>query len=61
MDFVEDIRVGKKRTETGIGAKQDRPSAIFGTWIVSGVRLAKDSSAQGDELARMIFYFGCHS
>ena len=60
MDFVEDIRVGKERAETGIGAKQDRPSAIFGTWIVRDVRVAKDSSAQGDELARMKFSSGYH-
>jgi len=50
-NFVENIRVGKERPQTGLGTKQDRPSTIFGTREVSGIRVTEDSSAEGDELS----------
>lgn len=50
MDFVEDIRVGKERTETRFGAEEDRPPAIGCTWIILRVGIAKDPPAEGDEL-----------
>ena len=60
MDFVENIRVGKECTETGLGAEQDRSSAIFDAREVSGIRFAKDTSTQGDELFGAGFDFCCH-
>ena len=60
MDFVEDIRVGKERAQTGIGAKQDGPSAIFSTWIIRRICIAEDTSTQGDELERIGFLFTVH-
>jgi len=50
VDFVENIRIGEERAEAGFGAKQDRPSMIFGAWEVGGICVAEDSSAQCDEL-----------
>jgi len=60
MDFVENIGVSKEGTEAGFGAEQDRPSAVFGAGIVSGVCVTEDSSAQGDELAEARFRLRCH-
>lgn len=60
MDFVENIGVGKERAEAGFCAKQDCPSAIFDAWIVRGIGITEDTSAQGDELTRARFGFCCH-
>jgi len=49
MNFIENIRVGGERTETGFGAKQNRPSVIFGSWKIRRVGIAENSSAEGDE------------
>jgi len=51
MDFVENIRVGKEGAKTGIRAEQDHPPAILDAWIVGRIRVAEDSSTQGDELS----------
>lgn len=51
MDFVENIRIGEEGAEAGVGAEQDRPSAVFGAGEVGRVRVAEDASTQGDELA----------
>jgi len=51
MDFVENIGVGKEGAKTGVRAKQDGPSAILDAWIVGRIRIAEDSSTQGDELS----------
>lgn len=50
MDFIEHIRVGKERSQAGLGAKQDRPSSIRYTWIVLRIGVAEDPPAEGDEL-----------
>jgi len=60
MDFVENIRVSKKRAEAGFRAEQNCPSAIFDARIVRGVCIAEDSSTQGDELTRARFGFRSH-
>jgi len=61
MDFVENIRVGEERAEAGFSAEIDCPSAVLGTGEVGGIRVAEDTSTQGDELAGMIFQFDRHS
>ena len=60
MDFVENIRVCKERAEAGLCAEQDRPFAIFSAREVSGVRIAEDTSAEGDELFGVYFIFCFH-
>ena len=55
MGFVENIEVGLERAEAGIGAKENRPAAIFDAGIVCWVGITEDSSAEGDELARTGF------
>ena len=60
MDFVENIRVGKECTETGLGAEQDRSSAVFSAREVSGIRFAEDTSAESDKLFGAGFDFCCH-
>jgi len=57
MNFIEHIWIGKKSTETGFGAKEDRPPMILGTRIVLRVGIAKDPSAESDELF-MFLSFG---
>lgn len=49
MDFVEDLRVGEECTESGFFAEIDPPATIFGAWIVSGIGIAEDSSAESDK------------
>src|SRR5690349_5861901 len=49
MGLVEDIRIGQKCTETGIGAKVDRPAAVFDPREISRVRVTKDAAAESDE------------
>jgi hypothetical protein len=56
MGFVEDILVSKESTKTGISAKQDRSSAVFDAGIVIRIGIAKDTSAQGDELFAMLSF-----
>ena len=50
MNLVEEFRVGKERAETGVGAKQNRPSAILCARIISGIGITKDPPAECDEL-----------
>ena len=50
MDFIEDLRVGEEGAETGFGAEQNRPPAIFGARIVLWIGITKDPPAEGDEL-----------
>ena len=49
MDFVEDFRVGQECTDTGFCEEIDPPATIFGAWIVSGIGIAEDSSAESDK------------
>jgi len=49
MDFIEQIRVGQERAKARIGAKQDRPTAIFSSGKIGRVRVAKDPPTEGDE------------
>jgi hypothetical protein len=55
MDFVEHIRVGQERTETGVGAEEDRPATIFNAWIIGWIGVAKDPSTEGDEAYGFVF------
>lgn len=57
MDFVEHVRVGEKSAEAGVGTKEDRPSAIFGAWIVLRIGITEDPPTEGDELF-MFLSFG---
>lgn len=57
MDFVENIRVSEERAEAGFCAEQDRPSAVFNAREVGRIRIAEDTSAEGDELFRAMFDF----
>jgi hypothetical protein len=63
MDFVEEVWVSKERAEAGFGTKIDRPAAILGTREISGIGIAKDPSAKGDEafvsicMCRMLGHF----
>ena len=50
MDFVEDIRVGQERAETGLRAEVDGAAAILSTREISRICIAKDPSAQDDKL-----------
>jgi len=50
MDFVEDIRVGEKGAETGVGTQENRPPAIFHAWVILRICITKNTSAEGDEL-----------
>ena len=49
MCLVKEFRVGQKRIQAGPGAEIDRPPAIFGARIISGVRVVEDPSTEGDE------------
>ena len=60
MGFIEYLRVGQERTEAGVGAKQDRPSAIFGARVIRFVCVTKDASAQGDELFMRYLFDQAH-
>lgn len=50
MHFIENIRVGEECAEAGFGAEEDRPSTIRCAGIILRIGVAKDPSAQGDEL-----------
>lgn len=56
MHFVEQIRVGEEGAKTGFGAKKNRPPAIFGAWIVGGIRIAENPSTKRNKLF-MFFAF----
>jgi hypothetical protein len=43
------MRVGEECTQTGFGAKQNHPSAVFGTGEMARISIVEDASAQGDE------------
>jgi len=55
MNFVEHIRIGLKCTKAGIGAKQDRPSAVFDTRKVGWICIAEDPPAESNEILGMEF------
>lgn len=55
MDFIENIRVGEERAQAGVGAEQDRPASIHSVREIVRIGVAKDPSAQGDELAWLLF------
>ena len=50
MNFVEQIRVGQERPETGVRAEIDRPPFVFSPWKISRVGIPEDTPAEGDEL-----------
>jgi len=60
MDFVEDIRVGKERPQTGLGAKQDRPSTVLDPRIIGRFYISKDASTQSDELPTLFLLHQVH-
>ena len=49
MDFVEDIRVSEERAEAGVGAKVDRPAAIFDAREICRISIAEDAPAESDK------------
>jgi hypothetical protein len=49
MDFIEEVRIGQERAETGLRAQIDRSPSIPGTGKVGGVGVAKQPAAQSDE------------
>ena len=49
VHLIKKIRVSQKRAETGLCAKEDRPSAIVNARKILRVRVAEDPSAEGDE------------
>lgn len=55
MRFVEGIRAGAEGLEAGLGAEIDRPAAVLNAREVAWIRIAEDSSAEGDEARR---FFG---
>jgi hypothetical protein len=55
MGFVENVRVSEKRAQAGIGAEQDRPSAIFGTREIGRDSISEYPSAETDEAIRIRF------
>ena len=48
MRLIKHIWISQERVETGLGAKVDRFSAIFGTREIGRVRV-DDTSAKSDE------------
>ena len=54
MHFIKDIRVDQERAETELGAKIDRPVAIWDAWEIGWVRITEFSSAQGDEAGKFL-------
>jgi len=55
MDFVKNIRVGKEGIEAELGAKVDRPTAIFGARKILRVGIVEDAPAERDESLRAGF------
>jgi hypothetical protein len=49
MDFIENIRVGEKRTKTGFRAEIDGPAAVLSAREISGIGVAEDPPTEGDE------------
>lgn len=49
MDFVENIRIGEERTQTGFCAEIDRPAAIFDSREVCRIGVAEHTSAECNE------------
>ena len=49
MDFVENIRVGEERTQTGFRAEIDRPAATFDSREVCRIGVAEHPSTEGNE------------
>ena len=61
MYFIEQIRVGQERAETGFCAEEDRPSLVFGVREIGRIGVLKNAPAQGDELFGFFMrraYFG---
>ena len=52
MHFIKNIRVCQKRAEAGFGTEVDHSAAIFCVREVTRVGVAKNTPAQGHELAR---------
>jgi hypothetical protein len=65
MDFVEQIRIGQERAETGVRAEIDRPPFVISAWEISRIAVAKNAPAKRDELfilfARRMFFRLLHS
>ena len=58
MGFIEDIRVGEERAETGLGAEIDRPAAIFEARKIGGIGVAKYPPAEGDKARKFLLLKG---
>jgi hypothetical protein len=50
MNFVKQIRVSQKRAKTGFRTEVDHPPFVFNPREVSGIGVAENASAKGDEL-----------
>ena len=63
MDTIENLRVREKGTETGLGAKVDRPAAVFDAREISRIGVAEDPSAKGNKTRLFLCFrqLGCHS
>jgi hypothetical protein len=55
VDFIEYIGVSPKRAKTGIGAKQNFPSAIFDMWKICRVGIEKYPPTKSDKFAGTSF------
>lgn len=54
MHFIEDIRIGKERTQAGLGAEIDRPASILGAGEIDRVGILEDPSAESDKARRFM-------
>ena len=54
MNPIKDIRVGKERTQAGLGAEIDRPVAIWGAGEIGRVGIVEDPSAERDKARRFM-------
>ncbi len=52
MRGIKSFGIRLKRAETGFGAKENRPPAIFGARKILRIGVVKDSSAKGYEVRR---------
>ena len=52
MRGIKSFGIGLKRSETGFGAKVNRPPAIFGARKILRIGIVKNSSAKSDEVRR---------
>ena len=56
MNLIKHVGVSEERVATGIGAKINRPAAVYDAREIGRIGLTEDPSAECDE-ARMVFFF----